>query len=58
MTLRKIDKSVLRIGDKKWYRLIIHGIPTTNYNDSMEAMTQLRIEIESYNPSVTLLNNP
>src|SRR5690606_11131129 len=24
----------------------------------MEAMTQLRTEIESYNPSVTLLNNP
>src|SRR5690606_32102337 len=57
--LRKIDKSVLRIeGDKKWYRLIVHGISTTNYVHSMEAMTQLRTEIESYNPLVTLLNNP
>src|SRR5690606_30556414 len=56
--LRKIDKSVLRIeGDKKWYRLIVHGISTTNNDDSMEAMTQLRTEIEFYNPSVTLLNN-
>jgi len=56
--LRKIDKSVLRIeGDKKWYRLIVHGISTTNYDDSMEAITQLRTEIESYNPSVNLLNN-
>src|SRR5690606_18373348 len=35
--LRKIDKSVLRIeGDKKWYRLIVHSISTTNYDDSME----------------------
>src|SRR5690606_12693550 len=57
--LRKIDKSILRIeGDKKWYLLIVHGISTTNYDDSMKAMTQLRTEIESYNPSVNLLNNP
>src|SRR5690606_14885610 len=57
--LRKSDKSVLRIiGDKKWYCLIVHGISTTNYHDSMEAMTQLRTEIESYNLSVNLLNNP
>src|SRR5690606_31607372 len=57
--LRKIDKSVLHIeGDKKWYHFIIHGISTTNYDDSMKAMTQLRTEIDSYNLLVTLLKNP
>src|SRR5690606_16093219 len=34
--------------DKKWYCLIVYSISTTNYDDSMEAMTQLHIEIESY----------
>ena len=57
--LCKIDKSVLHIeGDKKWYRLIIHGIHTNSYGESPEGMTHLRTEIESYNPSVTLINNP
>ena len=57
--LYKIDKSVLYIkSDKKWFRLIVHSIYTNNYVDSLKGMSQLRTEIESYNPSFVLFNNP
>src|SRR5690606_36878306 len=58
-TLKKIDKSILHIeGDKKWYKLIIHGVSLSTYDDTMDSMARLRSEIESYNPSVSLLNHP
>src|SRR5690606_28718664 len=57
--LRKLDKAVLtHEGDQKWYSLIVHGVRTSKYDDSIAAMAQLRTEIESFNTGITLVNNP
>src|SRR5690606_17532277 len=57
--LRKLDKAVLTLeGDQKWYSLIVHGVRTSKYDDSIAAMAQLRTEIESFNTGITRVNNP
>ncbi|RPA73755.1 hypothetical protein BJ508DRAFT_333794 [Ascobolus immersus RN42] len=57
--MRVIDQHILSIeADKKWYKLIVDGISTSQYDDSTASMAQLRNEIESYNSGIALLNNP
>jgi hypothetical protein len=41
-----------------WHKLLVHGIDIHSFPDGDEGMGRLRDEIETYNPSIQLMNNP
>jgi hypothetical protein len=44
--------------NEKWYKLVVHGIPTDRYADTEDGMCLLKEEIERSNKYVTLAQLP
>jgi hypothetical protein len=57
--VRKFDKEITSISKQEtWTKLIVHGVDLTQFPDTEIGMTDLRMELETFNEGLKLASNP